>query len=160
GSIAGLAAAILAVTFSIQGWPLALSILVALAAGAALGAFYGFLFTRFGVPTFVITLAGLLGVLGIQLWVLGTRGSINIPFDSWIVQFAQQMFLPHWLSYVVVGLVGVVYVATRMLSSRRREAAGLATASSTEIIIWGALIVVVLGFVTWYLNTGRGVGVM
>src|SRR5690606_12693378 len=87
GSIAGLAAAILAVTFTQLAWPLPLAIIAALGAGAVLGWFYSFLYTRFGVPSFVITLAGLLGVLGIQLWVLGKLGSINIPFDSWVVQF-------------------------------------------------------------------------
>ena len=65
------------------------------------GLLYGCLFTRFGVPSFVITLAGLLGFLGLQLWVLGDNGSINLPFDSWLVQFAQLAFLPAWLSYAL-----------------------------------------------------------
>ena len=37
------------------------------------------------LPSFVITLAGLLGFLGLQLWVLGATGSISLPFDSWLV---------------------------------------------------------------------------
>ena len=72
GSVSGLAAAILAVGMVEQrlacpSWrspPPSL-------AGAVIGVLYGALFTRFGVPSFVITLAGLLGFLGLQLKVLG-----------------------------------------------------------------------------------------
>lgn len=160
GSIAGLAAAILAVTFTQFGWPLALSIVAALGVGSLLGLFYGFLYTRFGVPSFVITLAGLLGVLGIQLWVLGKMGSINIPFDSWIVQFAQQMFLPNWLAYTLSVVAAGGYVASSLLTAKRRDRAGLASASRLGILIRGGLLVAVLLFGTWYLGTNRGVGLM
>ena len=53
--------------------------------GCLVGLLYGFLYTRFGLPSFVITLAGLLGFLGLQLWVLGDTGTIGLGFDSWIV---------------------------------------------------------------------------
>ncbi|MHA6693760.1 sugar ABC transporter permease [Homoserinimonas sp. A520] len=160
GSISGLAAAILAVTFTQLGWPLIVSIIAALGAGAFLGWLYGFLYTRFGVPSFVITLAGLLGVLGIQLWVLGKLGSINIPFDSWIVMFAQQMFLPDWLAYVLSALAAGGYVASNLLTANRRDKAGLISASKTGIFIRGALLLAVLLVGSWYLGTNRGVGMM
>jgi len=160
GSIAGLAAAILAVTFTQFGWPLAVSIIAALGAGGVLGWFYGFLYTRFGVPSFVITLAGLLGVLGIQLWVLGKMGSINIPFDSWIVQFAQQMFLPNWVAYALSIIAAGGYVASNLLTANRRDKAGLVSASKVGILIRGVLLLAVLLLGTWYLGTNRGVGLM
>src|SRR6187431_1852509 len=109
GSVSGLAAAILAVGFVQLQWNLVLALIVAIAAGALVGLLYGFLYTRFGLPSFVITLAGLLGFLGLQLWVLGETGSIAIPFDSWLVQFAQQMFLPAWASYVVATLAAAAF---------------------------------------------------
>ncbi|MBH0083802.1 sugar ABC transporter permease [Salinibacterium sp. SWN167] len=160
GSLSGLAAAILAVTFTQLNWPLPFAILAALAAGALFGWFYGFLLTRFGVPSFVITLAGLLGVLGLQLWVLGKLGSINIPFDSGIVQFAQLMFLPAWLSYVLAGLATLAYVGTHLSLANRRIRAGLLPESRTAILLRGALMIVALLFGAWYLNTDRGIGLM
>ena len=160
GSLSGLAAAILAVTFTQLGWPLIAAIAAALAAGAVFGWFYGFLLTRFGVPSFVITLAGLLGVLGLQLWVLGKLGSINIPFDSWIVQFAQLMFLPAWLSYVLAGVATLAYVGAHLSLANRRSRAGLLPESRTAILLRGALMIVALLFGAWYLNTDRGIGLM
>jgi len=160
GSLSGLAAAILGVSFTQLNWPLPLAILAALASGAIFGWFYGFLLTRFGVPSFVITLAGLLGVLGLQLWVLGRLGSINIPFDSWIVQFAQLMFLPAWLSYVLAALATLGYVGTHLSLANRRLRAGLLPEPRTAILLRGALLIVALMFGAWYLNTDRGIGLM
>lgn len=160
GSVSGLAAAILAVLFVQAEWPLILALLAALAAGTVVGLAYGLLYTRFGLPSFVITLAGLLGVLGAQLWVLGETGSINLPFDSWIVRFAQQMFLPPFLSYALVVVSVLAYAWSLRRRAVRRAAADLDNQSLWEIgARSGTLLVLLLG-ATWYLNLSRGVGVM
>ena len=86
GSMAGLSAAILAVLFVSKETGVLVAVLVALAAGAVVGLVYGFLYNRFGVPSFVITLAGLLALLGLQLRVLGSEGTINLPFKSSLVR--------------------------------------------------------------------------
>ena len=158
GSVSGLSSAILAVGFAQLGLPLPLVLLASLAAGAAVGLVFGLIRTVFGVPSFVITLGGLLGILGLQLFVLGKTKSINIPFDSLIVQFGQQWFLPPWASYTLVGLVVFVVAFGQVSLSRRREEAGL-TSTSIAAICAGALgLLAVLGIAVWYLNLSRGVG--
>ncbi|WP_341998098.1 sugar ABC transporter permease [Microbacterium sp. LWH7-1.2] len=160
GSVSGLAAAVLAVTFVQLQWNLVLALIAAIAIGCLVGLLYGYLFTRFGLPSFVITLAGLLGFLGLQLWVLGETGSIAIPFDSWLVQFAQQMFLPAWASYVVAVLAVAAFAWSLIRRSRRRAAANLVSQSYGEIAVRSAVLLVFLLVAAWYLNLYRGVGVM
>ena len=160
GSVSGLSAAILAVSFVNLGWPLPVSLLAALLTGVVIGLLYGLLYTRFGVPSFVITLAGLLGFLGLQLWVLGRVGSINIPDTTWIVQFGTQMFLPPWLSYVVIGLSVAVYAWQLLAQARRRNDAGLEALSTNVIALRVVGVTLVLGIAAFYLNLSRGVGVM
>ena len=160
GSVSGVSAAILAVLFVQTGWPLPLVLLVSLGTGAVIGLLYGLLYTRFGVPSFVITLAGLLGFLGLQLWVLGRVGSINIPDTTWIVQFGTQMFLPPWLSYVVIGLSVAVYAWQLLAQARRRNDAGLEAMSTNVIALRVIGVALVLGIAAFYLNLSRGVGVM
>lgn len=160
GSVSGLAAAIVAVGYVGHAWPLWVAVLVAVAAGALVGLFYGVLNTRFGVPSFVITLAGLLGFLGAQLWVLGKFGSINIPFDSWLVYYAQQLFMPDWLSYVLVILACAGYWVTGFRGSAKRRAAGLSGASNFSLVFKSVGLLVLVGVPVWYLNQTRGVGVM
>lgn len=160
GSVSGLSAAILAVGLVNLHWPMWLAIVIPIVAGAAIGAVYGLLFVRFGVPSFVITLAGLLAVLGLQLYVLGTNGSINIPFDSFIVEFAQSMFLPPVVSYVLVVIVAAAYVTFALLASNKRKRENLSAPAPAGIYIRGAVILVGLGVIVWYLNLSRGVAVM
>ena len=46
------------------------------------------------MPSFVATLAGLLAVLGLQLYILGSTGSINLPYGSPLVKFGQMLVMP------------------------------------------------------------------
>ena len=105
GSMSGLASAMIGVLWVKTGLPLPLAILGALAAGAFVGLFFGLLRNRFDMPSFVATLAGLLTLLGLQLYILGPTGSINLPFTSPLVRFGQLMILPAWLSYTLACLL-------------------------------------------------------
>jgi simple sugar transport system permease protein/D-xylose transport system permease protein len=160
GSVSGLAAAILAVTFVELQWNPILAVCAAILAGVLAGLVYGYLFTKFGLPSFVITLAGLLGFLGLQLWVLGSAGSINLPTDSWLVEFAQQMFLPAWASYVVAVLAVAAYAWSLVSRARRRAAADLVSQSYAGIAVRAVGLLVFLLVAAWYLNLWRGVGLM
>lgn len=158
GSVSGLSSAVLAVGFVQLGLPLPIVLLGSLVAGMLAGLAFGLLRTLFGVPSFVITLGGLLGILGLQLFVLGKTKSINIPFDSLIVQFGQQWFLPAWASYGLVGIAVIAFAWNQLVHSRRREAAGLSATSVSIIAVRTGGLLVVLGVATWYLNLTRGVG--
>ena len=160
GAVSGLSSAILAVGYVQLGLPLPLVIVATILSGSAIGLLFGFLRTRFGVPSFVITLAGLLGFLGVQLAVLGKTGSINIPFDSLLVQFGQQWFLPAWASYLLIALTVATYLTSELLRARRRGDAGLSSVPVTLVIARSLGMLVLLGLAAWYLNLTRGVGAM
>lgn len=160
GSVSGLSAAVLGVTFVNQGWPLVLSIVTGIAVGVVIGLFYGALYTRFGVPSFVITLAGLLGFLGLQLLVLGKEGSLNLPYDSALVEFATRSFLSPALAYGLVAVVVAAYVLTRLRAGGARSRAGLSAPPASVIAIKGGALAVVLLIPVLVLNGDRGVSSM
>jgi D-xylose transport system permease protein len=160
GSVSGLAAAIVAVLFVNHGWPAAIAILAAILAGAGIGLLYAQIYNRLGVPSFVITLAGLLAFLGVQLWLLGNTGAINIPFDSPLVKFAQLDFVPEWLSYVFVLCAAGALFATGFVHAQKRRRASLSAMSNRVLIIRSVLLLVILGVVVFVLNEDRGVGWM
>ena len=160
GSMSGLSGAILAVMFVNQGVNVWIAIAAALASGAVTGLIYGALFNRFGVPSFVITLAGLLALLGLQIRVLGTDGTINIPFESSLVRFASQLFLPDVLAYVLAVVVPAVYLVARVRNNARRSAAGLSTTPVTSLALRAAGLAVLLVVAVSVLNRDRGVSYM
>ena len=126
GAVSGFTAAIMAVESVKHGWPGWLAILAALVAGAVVGLVQGFWVTRFRIPAFVVTLAGLLSWTGALLWVLGETGTVNLT-DKTITGLANTFFIPldAWLLAVVAI---VVYAAAKLRERQRRSAAGLPVA--------------------------------
>src|SRR4051812_17938562 len=61
--------------------PTFVAVLVALAAGLAIGTFHGLIITKVGVPSFIVTLAGLLGWNGVVLLIIGNRGTVTLQDD-------------------------------------------------------------------------------
>ncbi len=161
GSMSGVAAAVTAITYVEQGWPLALAVLAAVLTGCLVGLIYAVAFNRFGIPSFVISLAGLLGLLGLQLYVLSPYGrAINIPFDSNLVQFASGMFLAPWQSYVLVAIAAGGYLAAGLARARERRAANLSSASLTALVVKAGLLAAGLAAGAYVLNQARGVSYM
>jgi D-xylose transport system permease protein len=157
GSMSGFASALLGTLWVNEGWPVALAILAAVAVGAAVGSLYAFLFNRLGMPSFVATLAGLLAILGMQLYVLGSTGSINLPYESPLVRFGQVMIMPDWVSHGLALLPGILIVLAGHRTIARRRAANLSAPSVGGLIARAAAITVGLEFIVYYLNQGRGV---
>lgn len=157
GSVNGFSSALVGVLWVNQDWPVAVAIITALGLGAAIGALYAFLFNRLGMPSFVSTLAGLLAWLGLQLYLLGSSGSINLPYGSPLVNFGQMLVMPPIVSYALAALAGVVVFATGYRMAARRRAAGLSASSLGRLLLKGVLVVVVLEFIVYYLNLARGV---
>ena len=98
-------------------------IAAAIAAGAAIGLFQGSVVTRFGIPSFVVTLAGLIGWQGALLWVLGDTGTVNITNPA-IVDLAGTFFTgaTAW----IIAAVVVAAFAVASLDARRRRLRGRA----------------------------------
>ncbi|HRK42522.1 MAG TPA: sugar ABC transporter permease [Gemmobacter sp.] len=160
GSMSGLSSAMIGVIWVNAGVSLPLAIMAALATGALIGALYAFLFNRLGMPSFVSTLSGLLAILGLQLYILGPTGSINLPFASPLVGFGQLWILPAWVSYLLGLLPGAVMIWVGLSVMRQRRAAGLSAQPLGRLILKAAALTLGLEFALWYLHLGRGVPVM
>ncbi|UXN70837.1 sugar ABC transporter permease [Devosia neptuniae] len=157
GSVSGFSSALLGVLWVNQGWPVALAILAAIVVGGLIGLLYAQLYNRFGMPSFVATLAGLLAVLGLQLYLLGGTGSINLPYGSPLVNFGQLLTMPAWASYALAALPGLAMLITGYRTAARRRAAGLSAHSLTGVILRAAVVTIGLELAVAYLNQARGV---
>jgi len=157
GSMSGVASALLGLLWVNHGLPVIVAIVVALAIGACVGAIYAALRTRLAMPSFVSTLSGLLALLGLQLYMLGSTGSINLPYDSSIVAFGQLMVMPSWLSHGLALIPGVVMLVVGLRTMAQRRAARLSPGSLPGLIAKAAILTAGLQFVVYYLNVGRGV---
>jgi D-xylose transport system permease protein len=156
GSVSGFASAVVGVLWVNHGWPVGAAIVAAMIIGGLIGALYALLYNRFGMPSFVSTLSGLLAVLGLQLYLLGSTGSINLPYGSWLVNFGQILVMPPVIAYLLGVIPGIALFVTGYRTAQRRREAGLSSHSLGGLILRAAVITLVIEALVFYLNRDRG----
>lgn len=138
--VSGLCAAIMAVLVEQHGWAAVPGIAAAVAAGAAIGLFQGGVVTRFGIPSFVVTLAGPIGWQGLLLLAIagsviagtslfGGRGTVWSALLGGLVigsisNGMDLLALPSSTKYMVTGGVLLAAVVVDAAARQRRQSAG------------------------------------
>ena len=154
GIVSGLCAAIMAVLGEQHGWPAIPAIAAGVAAGAAIGLFQGAVVTRFGIPSFVVTLAGLIGWQGALLWVLGDTGTVNITMPA--VQDLAGTFYTGATAWIIAAVVVAAFALASFDARRRRVAAGLVAATPPVVAVRIAAVALVSFGVVFVLDKDRG----
>lgn len=119
GSVTGLCAAVLAVVVTDHGVPWWGGILLMLAIGLVVGALQGSIVAYLRVPSFMVTLAGLLGWYGVQLLVFPHGLAVGV--SSTAILDIMALFLPKTVAWILVACfalygAGRVYGAARSRS--------------------------------------------
>jgi D-xylose transport system permease protein len=155
GSVSGLCAAIMAVLSVQHGWSPELAILAALLAGTAIGLFQGFFNTFFGIPTFVVTLAGLIAWQGAQLQVLGDTGTVNLPPST--ITDLTSTFYGAGVGWTLAVVVTAATLGVDLLERRRRQRAGLDLKPLAGVVLRTVLVGAVMFIGVAILLSDRGV---
>jgi D-xylose transport system permease protein len=157
GAVSGVTSAIVAVLSVKHGWGPVPAILAGLAVGALIGCFQGFISTKFGIPTFVVTLAGLLGWQGLQLKVLGETGTVNL--NPGLLTDLAGKFLADGTGWIVAIVAIAFYAVANVRGRQRRVAAGLSAPPVALLVIRIAAVAVAGLLFVWVANKDRGVPV-
>jgi D-xylose transport system permease protein len=156
GFVAGLGGVIAAeLVKDTTGWPWWAAIIVALLVCAAIGAFQGTIITRIGLPSFVVTLAGLLAWQGVMLLILGTGEGLVQINDNVINDFANGLLTPA-ASWIVMILIVAGFGAITWLRDARRRKSGLAAPPVSLTLLKIALAAVAGVGLVLICNTNRG----
>ncbi|TDB94821.1 multiple monosaccharide ABC transporter permease [Actinomadura sp. 7K534] len=99
-AVTGAIAAVLMVDHNVP-WPLA--VLLTMLAGAAIGAWQGYWIAYFGIPAFIVTLAGMLVFRALTLTILGNQGIGPFPDE---VRTIANGFLSGYLGNIGLGPLG------------------------------------------------------
>jgi D-xylose transport system permease protein len=124
-------------------WYLAIS--AALLATLLIGMLHGFLITFFQLPSFIVTVAGLLAWNGVVLVLVGDGGTIRI--EDPLVRNLAGTYLPAALAWILgIGLV-VGYAVLKYLRLQGRKKLGLAI-TPIPIVVAQVALLAILVFVT------------
>jgi D-xylose transport system permease protein len=155
GAVSGLTAAITAVLNAKHGWSPYTAIAAGILAGSAIGLVQGLLFTRFGIPSFVVTLAGLLAWQGVHLEVLGETGTVNINDPK--ITGLTNTFYSDTFGWVLAALAIAAFAGLSLSRRRQRLRAGLPAVAIgslvTRVVIVAAAVIAAVAV----LNSDRGV---
>jgi D-xylose transport system permease protein len=154
GSMMGLLGGAAAIFDVWLGWPLPLTIVVTLLAGVLLGAWNGWWVAYRKVPSFIVTLAGMLAFRGVLIGI--TNGTTVAPTSD-AMSLMGQSYLPGGLGFGI-GAVGLMlFVAWQWRRRARRAQMGLPVASASgDVTRQSIMAIIVLGAV-YLLNDYRGV---
>jgi putative multiple sugar transport system permease protein len=103
GSVVAVTGALSAVLMVNHGMPWPLAMLITVLAGAAIGAWQGYWVAYFGIPAFIVTLAGMLIFRALTMTVLGNQGIGPFPDQ---VRTLSTGFLGSLLGNVGLGSLG------------------------------------------------------
>jgi len=157
GSVSGLAAAAMAVLSVKHGVDPVLAMAIAIAIAAAIGAAQGLVFARLGVPSFVVTLAGLIGWQGALLYTLGGTGTINLPYDGTVARLANTFLDDIAVGYAVALAPVALWTLSTLRTEARRARVGLPRRAPSEIALRAAGLAALAAAVAYILNRTRGV---
>jgi D-xylose transport system permease protein len=131
--VAGVAVAELQLPGSGHQFPGLVAIACAIALGAAIGAVQGSFVAILGVPSFVVTLAGLLIWQGAILNLLGTQGVIGI--QDQLINDIELYLLPPNVGWVAAGVFTAGLAASALFGYVSRKRAGLPAGNIILIVI-------------------------
>jgi len=137
-----------------KGIPTSIAIVLALGAGVAIGLLQGFFVAKLGVPSFVVTLAGLLGWNGVVLQIIGSSGTIVIQ-NNFVNSLANQ-YMASWLAWVVAVASVAAYAWQQLANFYRRRQAQLPTDPYLFLIGRIVLVAVAAIAVVVIANSDRG----
>ena len=131
------------------------ALVLALAAGVGIGMLHGLIITKVGVPSFVVTLAGLLAWNGVVLLLIGDSGTVIIQ-NSFFIGFANDFLRRRprgsWPSPCIV-----LYAAMLFWQRAQRVRAGLATAPDAVLVLRIAGFAIGVLAVVYVCNQDRGI---
>src|SRR5215203_122914 len=127
GFVSGVGGVLTAILLTPDGSvpPTWLVIVIVLGAGLGIGTFHGLIITKVGVPSFVVTLAGLLAWNGVVLLLIGSKGTVILQND-FVIGLANN-FMKTGDAWILMLVCLGIYAALQLMSLRSRRAAGLAT---------------------------------
>ncbi|KGQ28103.1 sugar ABC transporter permease [Gallibacterium anatis] len=154
GSLMGLLGGFAAITNVWWGWPLPATILATLILGLIFGVWNGYWVAYQRVPSFIVTLAGLLAFRGILVGM--TNGSTVSP-TSQSMNLIGQAYIPDIFGLTIGGLAVLAFILWNSRQRHARQKLQLPVpALSKDVLTYAALAVLLLGSI-YLLNDYRGI---
>ncbi|MGY6208969.1 sugar ABC transporter permease [Cytobacillus firmus] len=162
GFVAGFLGAIAAILLTGMGVPFYITIPVILALGIFVGLFNGLLVAKFGIPSFVATLAGMLIFRGALLQVTEKTGTIIIKDDGFnaigngFIPSVMQVNGLHLLTLILGLLAILLYIYSEISTRTKKINYQFEVVSKGIFIVKLVFVSAIISYITWILAGYNG----
>jgi D-xylose transport system permease protein len=157
GYVSGIAGVVVAkLQFPDGSWQTSglVAIIIAVLVTAAIGLFQGSFVAIIGVPSFVVTLAGLLFWQGVILYSIGDQGVITI--DNEFVNNVSNYFLSDTAGYITAAIASVLFILSTLAGVISRRRHDIYTDNLVLVTLkLAGFVVIAFGAISWA-NQERG----
>jgi putative multiple sugar transport system permease protein len=171
GSVAAFTGAVAAVLTVNMDWPVYAVIPACLVVGGLIGAAQGYWVAYWRIPSFIVTLAGMLVFRGLTLWLLGGQniGPFEKSFQALSTGFVPDVLggaipdlaaferQPNWTALIVAAAAALVIVVLGLRARSRNLQHGMAAEPTGIFWVRNIVIAAALVFVGWKLAGFRGI---
>ncbi|WP_424474776.1 multiple monosaccharide ABC transporter permease [Oceanobacillus kimchii] len=161
GSVAAFVGAIAGVLLVTLDLPVIVGIVLCLLIGALIGAWQGFWVSYVNIPSFIVTLAGMLIFRGLTLIVLDGRTIAPFPenFRSLSSSFIPNIFATetHFLTIIIGGILSLIYVLNEVRIRRANVKYNFETLSFPLFVSKIFFILIILNLFTFVLAQYAGI---
>jgi putative multiple sugar transport system permease protein len=161
GSVAAFTGGLASVMMVHWDWPVAVTIPAVLVFGGLIGAAQGYWIAYWRIPSFIVTLAGMLVFRGLTLWLLNGQniGPFDKSFQALSNGFVPDLFAvgkPNITALAAVVAAACVIIWAGVRARARNAAYGIAQESGALFLIRNGILAAALVFVGWKLASFRG----
>lgn len=161
GSVAAFTGAVAATLTVTLGWPVIAVIPTVLIVGGLIGAAQGYWVAYWRIPSFIVTLAGMLVFRGLTLWLLGGQNIGPFPksFQALSTGFIPDLFMvgkPNVTALVVVAVAALILIWLGLRARKRDAEFGIEPEPAGLFWARNLIVSAVLIFVGYKLASFRG----
>lgn len=161
GSVAAFVGALAGLMIVKMGLPIPLVIVLSLMAGAIIGGIQGYWIAYWKIPSFIVTLAGMLVFRGLTMWILKGQNIGPFPREFQMIAsgFVPDMFgpdKPNTLSLILGWGAAIAILWLQVRGRKRQESVGIVDEPFAFFAAKNALIFMALVWMTWALANFRG----
>ena len=161
GSVAAFTGAVAATLTVTLGWPVIAVIPAVLVVGGLIGAAQGYWVAYWRIPSFIVTLAGMLVFRGLTLWLLGGQNIGPFPksFQALSTGFIPDLFMvgkPNVTALVVVAIAALILIWLGLRARQRDAEFGIEPEPTGLFWVRNLIVSAALIFVGYKLASFRG----
>jgi putative multiple sugar transport system permease protein len=162
GSVAGFIGGLAGLLMVTWGVNFAVAIVICLAVGGLIGAVQGYFVAYFKIPSFIVTLAGMLVFRGLMIAILGSQAIGPFPpifqklSSGYVIELISSAGGLYITSFLLGLILALILIVQNVASRKRRVSHGVESEPFGFFVAKNLLVLAAVGYIAYLISSHRG----